>query len=67
MKKVIETTKCVLCGKEAKCWTGFLIRRKDWISAGFCSEAHIKKMEKKLEEGCFGVWNYKMGIRELEE
>lgn len=43
MSKIkLKTVCCVLCGKPAKFWTGYVLGKNGPILAGWCSRRHAK-------------------------
>jgi hypothetical protein len=75
-KIIGQTTKCIVCLKDATCITGHVVKGKYSILAGWCDEHHetiltdfdTREGTRYLMNtlGCFGGWHKMYGFKERE-
>ncbi len=64
-KKPMMTKNCIVCGKEAKVWTGHVLKGTEKVAAGWC-KPHLQLSEDiNLMQGsaCFGELKPEHGLR----
>lgn len=68
--RLYGTRYCIVCGKPTEMWTGHVkaVQYKEEkqetiiIATGFCSDECFRLVENKSVEGCFGDYNFDMGL-----
>jgi hypothetical protein len=71
--KLLGTERCIVCGAPTKFWTGHVKavqkidgkREKVKITAGFCNNICYYTVIGKSNKGCFGDYNFDMGLMKI--